>query len=52
MGEVIAAYFGTILGVAVLIYAFIVYREITLLPEGNDRMKDIASAIHEGRWFF
>ncbi len=52
MGEVIAAYFGTILGVAVLIYAFIVYREITLLPEGNDRMKDIASAIHEGAMVF
>jgi K(+)-stimulated pyrophosphate-energized sodium pump len=52
MGEVIAAYFGTRLGVAVLIYAFIVYREITLLPEGNDRMKDIASAIHEGAMVF
>lgn len=52
MGEVIAAYFGTILGVAVLAYAFIVYREITLLPEGSDKMKDIASAIHEGAMVF
>lgn len=52
MGEIIAAYFGTILGVAVLLYAFIVYREITLLPEGNDRMKDIASAIHDGAMVF
>jgi len=52
MGEILAAYFGTILGVAVLLYAFIVYRQITLLPEGNDRMKDIASAIHEGAMVF
>ncbi len=52
MGEVIAAYFGTILGLAVLVYAFMVYREITLLPEGSDKMKDIASAIHEGAMVF
>jgi len=52
MGEVIAAYFGIILGVAVLVYAFIVYREITLLPEGSEKMKEIASAIHEGAMVF
>ncbi|HML94970.1 MAG TPA: sodium-translocating pyrophosphatase [Thermodesulfobacteriota bacterium] len=52
MGEVIAAYFGTILGLAVLVYAFMVYREITTLPEGSDKMKEIASAIHEGAMVF
>jgi len=52
MGEVIAAFFGTIFGVAVLVYAFIVYREITILPEGSDKMKEIASAIHEGAMVF
>ena len=52
MGEVIAALFGTVLGIAVLVYAFMVYREISALPEGNDKMKEIASAIHEGAMVF
>ena len=52
MGEVIAALFGTVLGIAVLVYAFMVYREISSLPEGSDKMKEIASAIHEGAMVF
>lgn len=52
MGEVIAALFGTVLGIAVLGYAFMVYREISSLPEGSDKMKEIASAIHEGAMVF
>jgi K(+)-stimulated pyrophosphate-energized sodium pump len=52
MGEVIAALFGLILGVVVLGYAFIVYREIKSLPEGSDKMKEIASAIEEGAMVF
>ncbi len=52
MGEVIAALFGLILGVIVLGYAFLVYREIKALPEGNDTMKEISSSIHEGAMVF
>ncbi len=52
MGEVIAALFGTVLGIAVLVYAFMGYREISSLPEGSDKMKEIASAIHEGAMVF
>ena len=48
MGEVIAALFGLILGVIVLGYAYLVYREIKSLPEGNDKMKEISSSIHDG----
>jgi len=39
MGEVIAALFGLILGVIVLGYAYLVYREVRSLPAGNDTMK-------------
>lgn len=52
MGEVIAALFGLVLGVIVLGYAFIVYREIKTLPAGNDKMKEIAAAIEEGAMVF
>ncbi len=52
MGEVIAALFGLILGVIVLGYAFIVYREVKSLPEGNDKMKGIAASIEEGAMVF
>ncbi len=52
MGEVIAALFGLILGVIVLGYAYLVYREIKALPEGNDTMKEISASIHEGAMVF
>ena len=52
MGEVIAALFGLILGVIVLGYAYLVYREIKSLPEGNDTMKEISSSIHDGAMVF
>ncbi len=52
MGEVIAALFGTILGLAVLAYAFLVYREIKSFPAGNDKMKEISAAISEGAMVF
>lgn len=48
MGEVIAVLFGLIVGVIVLGYAYLVYREIKSLPEGNDTMKEISASIHEG----
>lgn len=52
MGEVIAALFGIILGLVVLAYAFSVYREIKSLPDGSDKMREIASAISEGAMVF
>ncbi|MGH7851145.1 MAG: sodium/proton-translocating pyrophosphatase, partial [Thermodesulfobacteriota bacterium] len=52
MGEFIAAVFGVALGLVVLLYAFLVYREIKSLPEGNDKMKEIAQAISEGAMVF
>lgn len=52
MGEVIATLFGIILGLVVLVYAFLVYREIKSLPEGNDKMKEISAAIHDGAMVF
>lgn len=52
MGEVIAALFGIVLGVVVLGYAFMVYREIKSLPVGSDKMKEIAAAIEEGAMVF
>ena len=52
MGEFIAAVFGVALGFVVLLYAFLVYREIKSLPEGNDKMKEIAQAISEGAMVF
>ncbi len=52
MGEVIAALFGVILGIVVLGYAYLVYREIKGLPEGNDKMREISAAIQEGAMVF
>jgi len=52
MGEVIAALFGFILGIVVLGYALSVYREVSMLPDGTEKMKEIASAIHEGAMVF
>ena len=52
MGEVIAGKIGMIVGAVVLLYAYVVYRGMSRLPEGNDRMKEIAAAIHEGAMVF
>ena len=55
MGEIIAGNVGTIgiaVGLVVLLYAYFVYRGITKLPEGNEKMRKIASAIHEGAMVF
>ena len=52
MGEVIATLFGVILGLGVLAYAYSVYREIKSLPDGNDKMREIAGAIAEGAMVF
>ena len=55
MGEVLAGNIGLVgivVGLIVLLYALFVYRGINKLPEGNDKMKQIASAIHEGAMVF
>ncbi len=52
MAEVIAALFGSVFGILVLGYAFTVYREIKLLPDGSDKMREISSAIHQGAMVF
>lgn len=52
MGEVIAALFGSVFGILVLGYAFTVYRDINLLPDGSEKMREIASAIHQGAMVF
>ena len=52
MGEVIAGIIGIVVSLLVLGYAFFVYRGITSLSEGSDKMKEIASAIHEGAMVF
>ncbi len=52
MAEVIAGPIGILIGIIVLGYAFMVFRNLTNLPVGTDKMKDIASAIHEGAMVF
>ena len=52
MSQVLAGHIAIIIGIIVLAYAFLVYRGLKALPEGNDKMRDIASAIHEGAMVF
>ncbi len=55
MGEIIAGNVGAAgiaVGLIVLVYAYFVYRGIIRLPEGNDKMKQIAAAVHEGAMVF
>jgi len=43
MSELIAS-LGVIVSLGVLGYAYTVYKGMKLLPEGNEKMKEIASA--------
>lgn len=52
MAEVIAGPIGILIGIIVLAYAFMVYRNLAGLPVGTEKMKEIASAIHEGAMVF
>ena len=52
MSEIIASLFGPIVAILVLGYAYLTYREITSLPDGTDKMREICSAIHEGAMVF
>jgi K(+)-stimulated pyrophosphate-energized sodium pump len=51
MSELIAS-LGVLVSLGVLGYAYMVYGDLKSLPEGNDKMKEIASAIHEGAMVF
>lgn len=52
IGHIFAGYAGIIVGIIVLVYAFLVYRNIKSMPEGSDTMQEIASAIREGAMVF
>ena len=52
LSELIASVLGVLVGLGVLGYAYSVYSGMKLLPEGNEKMKEIASAIHEGAMVF
>ena len=52
MGEVLAGPIGILVGFVVLVYAYFVYRSLDNLSEGNDRMREIATSIHEGAMVF
>jgi len=51
-GQILASYAAILVGVLVLAYAFMVYRSIQILPEGTDKMREIAAAIYEGAMVF
>jgi len=51
MSELIAS-LGVLVSLGVLGYAYMVYGGLKTLPEGNDKMKEIASSIHEGAMVF
>lgn len=42
------AFFAPVLGVAGLVIAFFIYAHVKRLPEGSERMKEIAGLIHSG----
>ncbi len=52
IGHIFAGYAGILVGIIVLVYAFLVYRNIKSMPEGSDTMQEIASAIREGAMVF
>ena len=52
MSEILAGHIGILIGLVVLVYAFLVFRSLSALSAGNDRMKEIASAIHQGAMVF
>jgi len=52
MSQVLAGHIAIIVGVVVLAYAYFVYRGLKALPEGNDKMREIAAAIQEGAMVF
>ncbi len=52
MSQIFAGHIAIIIGVIVLAYAYFVYRGLKSLPEGNDKMREIAAAIQEGSMVF
>ncbi len=52
MSEFLATYIGPLLGILGLAYAYITYRQIMAYPDGNEKMREISSAISEGAMVF
>ena len=52
MGEIIAGHVGIAIGLIVLLYAYLVYRDLNSYSEGSDKMKEIATSIQEGAMVF
>lgn len=52
MGEVIAGQIGIIVGAVVLLYAYMVYRGMNALPDGNDKMRRSPRRFTRGPWCF
>lgn len=48
----VAGLAGMAVGVVVLLYAYFVYRGLSSLPAGTDKMKEISEAIHGGAMVF
>jgi K(+)-stimulated pyrophosphate-energized sodium pump len=45
-------YVTPILGVLGLVSAYLIYRQVVALPDGNDRMREIGTAIREGAFAY
>ncbi|HEX3036054.1 MAG TPA: sodium-translocating pyrophosphatase [Thermodesulfobacteriota bacterium] len=52
MSEIIATFLGPILAIVGLGFAYKAYRDVKLLPDGSEKMKEIAAAIHQGAMVF
>ncbi len=52
MGEIIAGQVGIAVGLIVLLYAYLVYRDLNSYSEGSDKMKEIAASIQDGAMVF
>jgi len=52
MSEFLASYVGPILGILGLAYAYFTYKQILAYPDGNEKMREIAEAIHHGAMVF
>ena len=52
MSEFLATIAAPLLGLGGLVYAFLIYRDLASLPDGDEKMREIASSIHDGAMVF
>jgi len=52
MSEILATIVAPLLGLGGLVYAFLTYRDLVALPDGDEKMREIASSIHDGAMVF